>query len=132
MWWKEKSYFLAPRARRRRKNVRNFWYNAYMKTASRDKYQDVIKSAVLKYLSPVEYEIFLFGSQATGKQKRWSDFDIGVIGKNNQSIPSRVRYDIELELDRLNVPFIVDLVDFSTVEDAFKRVALQSRQVWTN
>lgn len=103
-----------------------------MESDIRDKYHNVIKSVILKHLSPLEYEIFLFGSQATGKQKQWSDFDIGVIGKNNQSIPAGVRYDIELELDRLNVPFIVDLVDFSTVEDAFKKVALQNRQLWTN
>ncbi len=103
-----------------------------MNTSDNTKYRDVIKSIILKYLSPIEYEIFLFGSQATGKQKQWSDFDIGVIGRNGQSIPAEVRYNIELELDRLNVPFIVDLVDFSTVEDEFKKVALQSKQIWTN
>ena len=94
-------------------------------------YHDIIKSTILKYLSPLEYDVFLFGSRAKGTQKKWSDYDVGVKSKTGQPIPPQVRYNIELELDRLNVPFIVDLVDFSQVENKFKQIAMQSYQLWT-
>lgn len=94
-------------------------------------YSDLIKTTVLEKLPSQEFEVFLFGSRATGTNKQWSDFDVGVLGKNEQTIPSTARYEIETELDRLNVPFIVDLVDFSLVEDRFKKVAMQNKVLWT-
>lgn len=95
-------------------------------------YRDIIKATVLKYLPPSEYDVFLFGSRASGTQKKWSDFDIGIKSKTGKPVPAQTKYNIERELDRLNVPFVVDLVDFFTVGDSFKEIAMRNYQTWTN
>lgn len=59
-------------------------------------------------------EVFLFGSQATGRAHDGSDVDLGVKG-----LPPRLFYRMHWQLeDALNMP--VDLVDFDVQKDFFE------------
>ena len=41
-----------------------------------------IKKIIFQFLNPKEYQVFIFGSRAKGKAKKYSDYDIGILGKN--------------------------------------------------
>lgn len=50
-----------------------------------------------KHLTPGEYDVFLFGSRAGGGASRFSDYDIGIRGKN--PLPALVKAQIEEALE---------------------------------
>lgn len=92
--------------------------------------ENQIKAIIFKHISPREYKIFVYGSRATGRARKWSDWDIGVIGKKH--LPPLAISAIEEELENsLDIPYNVDVVDFSQVSEEFKQVALQTIVPWT-
>jgi hypothetical protein len=83
---------------------------------------------VLEYLGDEEVRIRVFGSRAKGRQRKGSDIDIAVIPKNDWN-------DIKLtllreRLENSNIPWKVDLVDFSKVDEDFKRFASKDMIFW--
>lgn len=81
-----------------------------------------IASIVRKHIDPGQYQVFLFGSRATGQAARWSDYDIGILGKN--PLPATVKTIIEEELEESDIPHIVEVVDFFQLPQRFRQVAL--------
>jgi type I restriction enzyme S subunit len=92
-----------------------------MKKVSK-KTEDKIKEIIFKFLDPKRYQVFIFGSRATGKAKKYSDYDIGIWGK--KPVPLSVLSALEEALDESDLPYKVDVVDFSLVPKKFKEVAL--------
>ncbi len=88
-----------------------------------DSIKNSIKEMVFKYLDPLEVKAFIFGSRAIRKNRNYSDIDLGFVSKSK--IPIMVIMDLEEEFDRSNLPFKVDLVDFASVSDDFKKNALK-------
>ena len=84
--------------------------------------EEEIKRIIYRFLNPKEYQVFVFGSRATGKAKKFSDFDIGILGK--KSVPSIAKFLIEEALEESDLPYKVDIVDFSLVSNNFRKVAL--------
>lgn len=91
-------------------------------------YLDLTKKIILKHLDCNKYKIFLFGSRACGNEKPYSDIDVGVLGK--EKLNSIVKANIENELDESIVPYKVDIVDFSRVDEKFKSYALKKIIRW--
>jgi len=93
-----------------------------------NKYLAKIKECVLFYLGGEEISIALFGSMAGGTVHGSSDVDIAIIprGKWNRSKLTLLKERIE----ELNVPYKVDIVDFSKVSDDFRFIALRSSVWW--
>lgn len=87
-----------------------------------DKTEQEIKKIVFNFISPKDYKAFVFGSRATSKAKKYSDYDIGLIGK--KPVPSLKLALIKDALEESNLPYNVDVVDFSLVSPSFKKVAL--------
>lgn len=88
-----------------------------------DKTYSAILFTIGKYLDLNKTKVFIFGSRATNKNRPFSDIDVGVIPAN--TINSTSYFSIIDELDNSDIPYRVELVDFSTVDDKFKQVALQ-------
>lgn len=86
------------------------------------KTEQQIKNIILKYLSLEKYQVFLFGSRVNGKAAKYSDYDIGILGKN--ALPSKTKMLIEESLEESNIPCKVDIVDFSLVSSNFRNTAL--------
>ncbi len=86
--------------------------------------EKIIKEIIFQFLDPEEYKVFIFGSRATGDSKKFSDYDIGIIGK--KSVPWKTLALIEEALEESDLPFKVDIVDFSLVSSKFKKVALSN------
>lgn len=82
-----------------------------------------IKNILFKFLDPQKDKAFIFGSRATGKPRKFSDIDIGI--KSEKEINSLLLSDIEEAFEESNIPYTVDVVDFSQVSDKFKELAEQ-------
>ena len=81
-----------------------------------------IRECVHKVLDLERYELFVFGSEASGVADRRSDIDIGILGP--QPIPGAVMQHIREELETLRTLRAFDVVDFSSVDESLKAEAL--------
>jgi uncharacterized protein len=91
-------------------------------------YVDITKQIFLKNLTNKDYKVFLFGSRACGNEKKYSDIDVGIMGKNK--LPVLIKFAIEDEIDESIVPFKVDIVDFYDVDEKFRKQALSKVIFW--
>ncbi|MFH1563831.1 MAG: nucleotidyltransferase domain-containing protein [Nitrospirota bacterium] len=87
-----------------------------------------LKKCVLDLLKDEDMKIVLFGSRARDNASISSDVDIGLIPKgkiNRKKIVFLKEY-----VEELNIPYKVDIVDFSHVGKNFKREALKEVEIW--
>jgi predicted nucleotidyltransferase len=82
-----------------------------------------IKKIIFRYLNPKEYQVFIFGSRATGEAVKFSDIDIGIMAK--KEVDGETLAKIESAFEDSDIPYKVEVVDFSLVSKRFKRVALK-------
>ena len=81
-----------------------------------------IRESVQRFLDLERYQLFIFGSEASGVADRCSDIDIGILGP--QPVPGAIMQHILGQLETLRTLRAFDIVDFSTVDDLFKTEAL--------
>lgn len=81
-----------------------------------------IKKIVFKFLDSKDHQLFVFGSRATGTAAKFSDYDIGILGKRSLSFESLAL--IKEALEDSDLPVRADIVDFSLVSPEFKKTAL--------
>jgi predicted nucleotidyltransferase len=86
--------------------------------------RDVLKKTVRTHLPNEAYRVFIFGSRATKASRKFSDIDLGIEGP----VPLTSKQYIQLAnaLDETDIPYKIDLVDFSEVSEKFKIIALQN------
>jgi hypothetical protein len=71
--------------------------------------------------------VFFFGSRVSGSHKDRSDFDVGIISNNDVAI--KTFYQLEDKLDSIITLYKIDLVDFSSVSDGFRKEAMKNMEV---
>lgn len=81
-----------------------------------------IKTLVTPYLPDDSYSVVLFGSRVKGRNRAFSDVDIGIMGP--RPLPGKAYSDIIDALEQSDFPYRVDVVDFSCVSDRVKKNAL--------
>lgn len=87
-----------------------------------------LKEIILKYLKDEDVKVVLFGSRARGEFVNTSDVDVGIIagkGADRKKLILLREY-----IDELNIPYKVEIVDFSTVSEEFKNMVLKEAVVW--
>jgi len=84
--------------------------------------EKAIGDIIFQFIDPNEHQVFIFGSRATGKARKFSDYDIGIIGK--KPIAWEILSLIDEAFEESDLPFKVDIVDFSLVSDKFRKTAL--------
>jgi len=94
----------------------------------RNHYLIKLKNLVLSVLKDEQVKVVVFGSRARGDNHYASDIDIGLIpyGKINGKKIAELREKIE----DLNIPYKVEIVDFSQASESFKKEALKEVVVW--
>jgi uncharacterized protein len=85
-----------------------------------------LKQLLLEKL-PDDSQVFLFGSRAKGDAGFASDFDIGIVSDN---LDPMILVELADIIEESFVPYKVDLVDFSKVDDSFKKQALKKIVIW--
>ena len=86
-----------------------------------EKLKKEIFKIVGKYLNLSKYRIFFFGSRVSGKGTDRSDVDVGIEGP--EEVSSKAWFGIEEAIENLPTLYKVEIVDFSKVDERFKRVA---------
>lgn len=77
--------------------------------------ESVIEKLLLIFSSTGDIEeAILFGSRAKGNYKEGSDIDIAFKGSE---ITTKLIRKIELEIDKLNLPYVVDILVYSDIKE---------------
>lgn len=87
-----------------------------------------LRDAVVGFLSNENVSIFLFGSRARGDNAVVSDVDIGVVpgeGFRKEKLALLREF-----IENLNVPYKVEIIDFSEVSEQFRAEALKDTVLW--
>lgn len=85
--------------------------------------EQAIVDVVRKYLDLRQYRVFFFGSRVKGDNFERADIDVGIEGP--RPLPPEIKLAIKEELENLPTLYKIDLVDFATVSDQFKKEALK-------
>lgn len=93
-----------------------------------DPYIIKLKDMVLNILIDEKVKVFVFGSRARGDNQHTSDVDIGLIPYDK--INRKKVVQLKEEIDDLNIPYKVEIVDFSQVSESFKKEAIKEVVVW--
>jgi predicted nucleotidyltransferase len=77
-------------------------------------------------LKGLDFTAFFFGSRVTGVHSHTSDIDVGITSPEpKKPVPERVLRSIKIRCEGIPTLYTIDVVDFSTVSDEFRKVALQ-------
>ncbi len=85
--------------------------------------QKAIVDILWKYLDKTQDTAFIFGSWATGENRKFSDIDIGIESK--RKLPSLIIESLKEAFEKSDVPYLVEIVDFADVSEQFRQVAKQ-------
>lgn len=84
----------------------------------------VLKSVIHKHLDNSQYWAFIFGSRTQSKHRKFCDLDVGIMGSTK--LPVSTLLQIKEDLSSSDIPYLTDVVDFSTVSEDFKLKALSN------
>lgn len=91
----------------------------------RSDHLEIVKQILEKHLAG--YEVWAFGSRITGKAKKFSDLDLVVI--TTKPLPTLTIALLKENFSESDLPFKVDVLDWSTISDEFKRRIKQKYEV---
>lgn len=66
------------------------------------------------------FKLYLFGSRASGKNQKFSDFDFFI--KTNKQVEAEVFESISSDIDNLPTLYKIDLVYWNSANDDFKKM----------
>jgi uncharacterized protein len=92
-------------------------------------YIKLCRELVLENIDTNEYAVFLFGSRAYGRHPEKADIDIGILGE--KELPESRRYLIKDKIEEYEIPYNVDIIDFSRASSSFRKIALRKIDLWT-
>ena len=74
---------------------------------------------ILKDIIP-EYPVWAFGSRVRGNETKYSDLDLVIISM--EPVPLDIMADLNDAFDESDLIFKVDIVDWATTSDTFRRI----------
>lgn len=87
--------------------------------------QKIIVCAILRRHLPQGAQVWVFGSRAGGKVKRFSDLDLAVDAGRPLTVSEESH--IKDAFTESLLPWRVDIVDMRTVSDTFRRIVDQQK-----
>jgi len=95
----------------------------------RERAIQVVRGLVLDKLKGITCNVYLIGSCARGEINRYSDIDIAV--EILQPAPDTLISDIRILLEQSNIPFFVDVFDFTLLDKHFRDQIKKEGVLWT-
>jgi len=86
---------------------------------------EIIKDLLKQYVP--FFEVWAFGSRVTGKAKKYSDLDLAII--TNKPLPLNVRSALVEAFSESDLPWKVDIVDWSMTSDSFRHIIEKEKVV---
>ena len=93
-----------------------------------NKYIEKLKQLTLASLDGEKVKVVLFGSRARQEHRRTSDVDIGLIPSG--ALNKKKLVLLKDKIEELNIPYKVEIVDFSQASLDFKREAMKGAIIW--
>ena len=93
-----------------------------------NKYIERLKKLTLASLEGEKVKIVLFGSRARQEHRSTSDVDIGLIPY--EAVNKKKLASLKDKVEELNIPYKVEIVDFSQVSADFKNEAMRGAVIW--
>ncbi|MDF1761602.1 MAG: nucleotidyltransferase domain-containing protein [Coxiellaceae bacterium] len=78
---------------------------------------ETVKAILNKHLPGVPVKAF--GYRVTGKEKKYSDLDLVIMGEG--TIDNKLLNEIKFEFSDSDLPIMVDIIDWHDISDEFKR-----------
>jgi len=97
-----------------------------MKVLEKKSPEERIKKVLFENIDKNKFKAFLFGSRAMGNYRKNSDYDIGIIWEKRLSFQELMKIKNKLR----ELPYLIDLVDFKTVDKEFSEIALNKIIKW--
>jgi len=94
----------------------------------REKFLDQLKELLVSQLNAPNVKIILFGSSARGNFRASSDIDVGILSK--ETVNSQKLTILREKIERMNVPYKVELVYLNESSNEFREEALKGAHVW--
>ena len=95
---------------------------------SENKYILKLKELIIDFLKYDNVKVVLLGSRARGDNYISSDVDIGIIPHEKFD---KYKFTLLKEnVENLNIPYKVEIVDFSEVSESFRKESLKDAMVW--
>ena len=79
-----------------------------------------LHQTLIEPLKQKKAQVFLFGSRATGKYKKFSDLDILYIPSPAEPIPSHLIHSILSEIEESRFFYKIDLVNYNELASSYK------------
>jgi uncharacterized protein len=89
---------------------------------------DTTRKIVLARLKDYRARVYLFGSQATGNARLYSDIDVAILPL--QKLPISVFSEIREGLEESDIVRTVDLVDLTETDETFRQRVEKEGVVW--
>ena len=86
---------------------------------------EIVRRILLRHVP--EHDVWAFGSRARGRAKPYSDLDLAVVG--DRPLPLAVSAALAEEFSESDLPWKVDIVDWATTGEAFRRIIEESKVV---
>ncbi|MBA3065299.1 MAG: hypothetical protein CVU78_07335 [Elusimicrobia bacterium HGW-Elusimicrobia-2] len=77
-----------------------------------------------------DLEVRAFGSRVTGTAKDYSDFDLAIVGK--EKLFDKTFYALKENFEESDLPFRVDVLDWSRISKEFKKVIEKQYEIIQN
>lgn len=109
-------------------NVGNFLMSDSAQLKPENKYLEQLKKIVLDYARDLPMKIYLIGSRAHGNARRTSDVDIAILPLG--TIPEFFFSNLSEIIEESTVPYFVDLVDLSQLDELSRKKFLRGAISW--
>ena len=93
-----------------------------------NKYMEKLKKVTIDTLKGERVKIILFGSRARRDNRAASDVDIGLIPRGH--VDKKKMVLLKERVEDLNIPYKVEIIDFSQTSADFKIEAMKGAVVW--
>lgn len=85
----------------------------------------IVRDILARHASGVE--VWAFGSRARGGAKPYSDLDLAIVG--TQALTPTQGAALATAFEESDLPWRVDIVDWATTDEAFRRIILRDKVV---
>ena len=87
-----------------------------------------VRAVVARVLGERDATVYLFGSFASGTQRRSSDIDLAI--ESATPLPRSLLAKLRDALEESRVPYRVDVVDLAEADPAFRERVRRTGRVW--
>lgn len=92
-----------------------------------EKLKTELLAAVQAEVGQKKFSLFFFGSRVKGTATERADIDVGFLA--DKPLASAVKWRIKERIDEIPTLYKIDFIDFGSVDEDFRKLAMQKTEV---